>query len=155
MVWFYAAQLVWLYSAGDIERVLEAGTVGETYNIGGGAEMSNLAVIEAICDEVDAAFAADDGLAARFPDAPAAKGEATDRLKTFVTDRPGHDRRYAIDARRIHDELGFTPTRAFRQGLAETLGWYLARESWWRALLDGSYRQWMATNYEARGSSGV
>jgi dTDP-glucose 4,6-dehydratase len=130
-----------------IEATLLRGQVGETYNIGGGAELPNLTVIETLCAAVDAAFAADPGLAARFPDSPAAKGLPTASLKTFVTDRPGHDRRYAIDETKARGELGYAPARTFDQGFAETLGWYLANEGWWRAVMDGSYRDWVATNY--------
>ena len=130
-----------------IEATLLKGRVGETYNIGGGAELPNLTVIETLCAAVDAAFAADPGLAARFPDSPAARGLPTDSLKTFVTDRPGHDRRYAIDETKARAELGYAPARTFHQGFAETLHWYLANEGWWRAVIDGSYRDWVATNY--------
>jgi dTDP-glucose 4,6-dehydratase len=130
-----------------IEATLLKGRVGETYNIGGGAELPNLTVIETLCAAVDAAFAADPALAARFPDSPAAKGLPTASLKTFVTDRPGHDRRYAIDETKARAELGYAPARTFGQGFAETLHWYLANEGWWRAVLDGSYRDWVATNY--------
>ena len=133
-----------------IERVIERGKVGETYNIGGGAELPNLTVIDTLCAAVDAAFAADPALAARFPDAPAAKGNATASLKTTVTDRPGHDRRYAIDETRARAELGYAPQRSFEQGFAATLDWYLGNESWWRGILDGSYRDWVDTNYAAR-----
>lgn len=130
-----------------IEACLRKGRVGETYNIGGGAELPNLTVIETLCAAVDAAFATDPALAARFPDSPAAKGLPTASLKTFVTDRPGHDRRYAIDETKARGELGYAPARTFEQGFAETLHWYLANEGWWRAVLDGSYRDWVATNY--------
>ena len=130
-----------------IEATLLKGRVGETYNIGGGAELPNLTVIETLCAAVDAAFVADPGLAARFPDSPAAKGPPTASLKTFVTDRPGHDRRYAIDETKARAELGYAPARTFDQGFAETLHWYLANEGWWRAVIDGSYRDWVATNY--------
>lgn len=119
-----------------IERVLLAGRPGETYNVGGGQELPNLRVIEEICATVDAAFAADPGLAARFPDAPAATGKASDTLKSFVTDRAGHDRRYAIDERKIRGELGYAPRRTFAEGFAQTLAWYLAHEGWWRPLLN-------------------
>jgi dTDP-glucose 4,6-dehydratase len=133
-----------------IEACLTRGRVGETYNIGGGAELPNLTVIDTLCAAVDAAFAADPALAARFPDAPAAKGLPTASLKTFVTDRPGHDRRYAIDETKARQELGYAPSRSFEQGFAATLAWYLANEGWWRAIMDGSYRDWVATNYAAR-----
>lgn len=133
-----------------IAAVIAKGRVGETYNIGGGAELPNLTVIDTLCSAVDAAFAADAGLTTRFPDAPAARGMATSSLKTTVTDRPGHDRRYAINERRARDELGYTPQRTFAQGFATTLDWYLANEAWWRAILDGSYRDWVAKNYAGR-----
>jgi dTDP-glucose 4,6-dehydratase len=133
-----------------IELVLEQGRVGETYNVGGGAELPNIAVIDAICAEVDAAFAANPDLVRRFPDAPAATGRKSDTLKTYVTDRKGHDRRYAIDERKIRDELGYTPGRSFDEGFAATLAWYLANEDWWRAVMDGSYREWIDRNYAAR-----
>ncbi len=119
-----------------IEKVLLFGKPGETYNIGGGQELPNLHVIEEICATVDRAFAADPSLAERFPDAPAAQGKPSDSLKTFVTDRAGHDRRYAIDETKARGELGYAPRRTFSEGFAQTLAWYLANESWWRPLLD-------------------
>ena len=134
-----------------IEACLLKGRVGETYNIGGGAELPNITVIDTLCAAVDTAFAADPGLAGRFPDAPAATGKPTASLKTFVTDRPGHDRRYAIDETKARAELGYAPARTFEQGFAETLAWYLANEGWWRAVMDGSYRDWVDANYTARG----
>lgn len=147
----------WLHVADHvrgIELVLTGGRPGETYNIGGGQELPNLAVIDAVCDSVDAAFAADPALAGRFPDAPAARGQPSASLKTFVTDRPGHDRRYAIDERKIRDELGYAAARDFREGFAATLAWYLANEPWWRAVMDGSYRDWMDRNYAGRAAQG-
>jgi dTDP-glucose 4,6-dehydratase len=117
-----------------IEATLLRGQPGETYNIGGGAELPNMTVIDTICAEVDRAFAEIDGLAARYPDAPAAKGEATISLKTFVTDRAGHDRRYAIDETKARGELGYVPQRGFEEGLRHTLRWYLDNENWWRSL---------------------
>ncbi len=94
-----------------------------------------MAVIDRVCAIVDRAFADDPALAARFPDAPAARGEPTASLKTFVADRAGHDRRYAIDASKAREELGYAAQRSFDDGLAQTLGWYLANEDWWRPLL--------------------
>jgi dTDP-glucose 4,6-dehydratase len=119
-----------------IELVIEQGRSGETYNIGGGQELPNIQVVEEICRGVDAAFAADPSLAERFPDAPAAKGGSSAELKTYVTDRPGHDRRYAIDETKVRSELGYAPARDFPTGFAETLAWYLANEAWWRPLAE-------------------
>ena len=99
------------------------------------SELPNLTVIEEICRGVDAIFASDPSLAQRYPDALAAKGQPTETLKTFVTDRKGHDRRYAIDETRAREEIGYTPSRDFPTGFAETMQWYLDNEAWWRRLL--------------------
>jgi len=121
-----------------IAACLEKGRNGETYNIGGGQELPNLAVIDEICSAVDVAFEIAPELAQRFPDAPAARGRKSSELKTFVTDRKGHDRRYAIDERKAREELGYSPARDFRDGFSETLAWYLNHEEWWRPLLNRS-----------------
>lgn len=134
-----------------IALVLGGGRIGETYNIGGGEELPNLAVIDAICTSVDRAFSADPKLAQRFPAAPAATGAPSASLKTYVADRPGHDRRYAIDESKIRIELGYAPARDFETGLAATIDWYLANETWWRRVMDGSYRDWIERNYAFRG----
>jgi dTDP-glucose 4,6-dehydratase len=118
-----------------IELCITKGCPGEVYNIGGGRELPNIAVIEEICRGVDAAFARDPSLAKRFPDAPAARGSASETLKSYVEDRKGHDRRYAIDESKARGDLGYAPARDFAEGFATTLAWYLAREDWWRPLL--------------------
>lgn len=127
----------WLYvedHCRGIDAALEHGKPGETYNIGGREELPNMAVIDCICAEVDRAFAEIDGLADRYPQAPAARGRATCELKTFVADRKGHDRRYAIDETRARTELGYVPLHDFATGLRSTLRWYLENEAWWRPL---------------------
>jgi len=120
----------WLY-VGDhcsaIRVVLESGRVGETYNVGGDAEMQNIDVVHAICDLLDARR-------------PRADGQQRASQITYVADRPGHDRRYAIDASKIKSELGWQPAHSFRQGIADTVDWYLDHQDWVQRVLDGSYR---------------
>jgi len=123
-----------------IERVIDHGRPGETYNIGGGAELPNITVVETLCRILDDAFAADPSLATRFPAAPAAHGQPSATLKSYVKDRAGHDRRYAIDETKARGELGYAPSRTFDQGLRETLGWYLDNEDWWSVLTERNGR---------------
>ena len=123
-----------------IELVLDGGRVGETYNIGGNNEWANIDIVTLLCTLVDEFFAADATLAARFPAAMPAQGKASPTLISYVRDRPGHDRRYAIDAAKINTELGYVPAESFESGIRKTLAWYLANEAWWRSILDGSYR---------------
>lgn len=133
----------WLYVDDHnrgIELVIKKGRHGETYNIGGNNEWANLDVVNLLCELIDARFASDENLARRFPDSPCAKGESAKSLITFVTDRPGHDTRYAIDARKITTELGYDPVEDFDSGLSKTVDWYLSNEAWWRSIQDGSYR---------------
>ena len=117
-----------------IEAVLGKGSIGETYCIGGGEELPNVDVIDRICRSVDAAFEENPALAERYPDAPASRGVPSETLKTYVTDRAGHDRRYAIDETKAREELGYKPLRNFDTGLEQTLSWYLSNEDWWRKL---------------------
>ncbi len=133
----------WLHVADHcrgIELVLRKGKAGEVYNIGGRAECENIALVHDLCRIADAAFAADPALSGRFPDSPAAQGRASASLISFVTDRPGHDRRYAIDCGKAERELGFAPSRSLSEGLTQTVVWFLENEPWWRSILDGSYR---------------
>lgn len=130
-----------------IELILEKGRAGEVYNIGGGAESENLRLVETLCRVADAAFREHEDLASRFPDCPAARREKTSSLIRFVKDRPGHDRRYAIDCGKIERELGYRAQVTLEAGLRETLDWYLANEWWWRAVMDGSYQHWIETHY--------
>jgi dTDP-glucose 4,6-dehydratase len=117
-----------------IQLVLEKGRVGETYNIGGGCETSNLEVVRTLCVLLDE-------LVPQSPHAPHAS------LITFVKDRPGHDRRYAIDASKAKTELGYAAQNAFETGLRKTLTWYLENERWWRMLMNEGYHRWMTANY--------
>lgn len=128
----------WLYvedHCRGIDLVLASGAVGESYNIGGNNEWHNLAIVELLCDQLDQRFAADPALAARFPDAPGARGAAARSLIHFVEDRAGHDWRYAIDASRITAELGYAPQETFESGIGRTIDWFLGNEAWWRPLL--------------------
>jgi len=121
--------------------VLEQGSVGETYNIGGNNEWANLNTVKLLCSILDAEFKTDPALAKRFPQSPAAQGKSSDSLITFVTDRLGHDTRYAINAGKITRELGYQPQATFHEGLASTVRWYLQNEVWWQQILDKSYLQ--------------
>ena len=132
----------WLYvtdHCSAIRRVLEAGRLGETYNVGGHNEKPNIEIVRTICALVDEAR----------PD-PAGPRE---RLITYVKDRPGHDRRYAINADKIDNELGWQPAETFETGIRKTIHWYLDHQDWVAAVLSGAYRDWIATNYAERSGS--
>ena len=143
----------WLYvrdHCRGIERVLEKGRVGETYNLGGNAERKNIDVVKSICGHLNKIFGADPKVRERFPKCPAALGADTAELIKFVKDRPGHDRRYAIDATKATLETGYGPSESFETGLLKTIKWYIANEQWWRAVMDGSYRDWIELHYSER-----
>jgi len=132
----------WLF-VGDhcaaIRRVLAAGQVGATYNVGGWNEIANIDIVRGVCRRLDA-----------LRPSPAGPYE---RLIRFVADRPGHDRRYAIDARRIERELGWRPSETFDSGIGKTIAWYLAHAGWVADVQSGAYRDWVATNYAERGGA--
>jgi dTDP-glucose 4,6-dehydratase len=130
-----------------IDAILERGRPGEVYNVGGGAESTNIELIKTLCAIADEAFARDPRLRERFPNSPAARGESAASLITYVRDRPGHDRRYAIDSSKLERELGYTARTRVADGLRSTFDWYLANEPWWRAIMDGSYQRWIETQY--------
>jgi dTDP-glucose 4,6-dehydratase len=130
--------------------VIERGRTGETYNVGGGNERNNRDVVGLICDTIDAAFAADALLASRFPSCPAATAGSCRTLITYVTDRPGHDHRYAIDASKLATEFGSRCSVGFENGLQETVQWYLDHEPWWRDITSGAYQAWIDKNYGFR-----
>ncbi len=130
--------------------VIARGRIGETYNVGGGNERNNRDVVGLICDLIDRAFAADPGLALRFPSCPAANKQSCRTLISYVTDRPGHDHRYAIDATKLARELGERCSIGFEVGLEQTVRWYLDHESWWRDVTSGAYKAWIDKNYGFR-----
>ena len=130
----------WLYvedHCSALCRVLQAGRPGEVYNVGGLNEKPNIDIVHGLCDMLD-----------DLSPAPAAYGIASYRdLITFVTDRPGHDRRYAIDADKIHLELGWSPQETFETGIRKTVEWYLANRAWVEKVTSGEYRQWIEGHY--------
>jgi dTDP-glucose 4,6-dehydratase len=126
----------WLYvkdHCSAIRRVLEAGRLGETYNVGGWNEKANLEVVKTICSILD-------GLR------PKPSGQYADQI-TFVTDRPGHDRRYAIDASKLERELGWKPAETFESGIAKTVQWYIEHPEWIAGVVSGNYRDWLKKQY--------
>jgi dTDP-glucose 4,6-dehydratase len=127
----------WLY-VGDhcaaIRRVLEAGQVGEVYNVGGWNEKANLEVVTTLCDMLDAL-------------SPRVDGRSYREQIAFVADRPGHDRRYAIDARKLERELGWKPAETFESGMRKTVRWYLDHQDWVKDVTSGAYRDWIGKHY--------
>lgn len=143
----------WLHVSDHCEAlmaVIDRGRIGETYNVGGGNERNNRDVVGQICDTIDRAFAGDPTLATRFPSCPAAANGACRSLMTFVTDRAGHDHRYAIDASKLANELGNRSSVNFEDGLVQTIRWYLDQEAWWREVTSGAYKAWIDRNYGFR-----
>ena len=129
----------WLYvgdHCGAIRRVLQAGRVGETYNIGGCNEMPNIEIVKTVCALLDELR-------------PRADGQPYASQIAYVQDRPGHDRRYAIDARKIERELGWRPAETFATGIRKTVQWYLDHPDWVAQVQSGAYRDWVATQYGA------
>ncbi|SOY49109.1 dTDP-glucose 4,6 dehydratase, NAD(P)-binding [Cupriavidus taiwanensis] len=128
----------WLYvrdHCSAIREVLARGRLGETYNVGGWNEKTNLDVVHTLCDLLDEL-------------SPKATGSYRDQI-TFVKDRPGHDRRYAIDARKLERELGWKPAETFESGLRKTVQWYLENQAWVQDVMSGEYRNWVAKQYAA------
>lgn len=122
-----------------VRRVLEAGTTGETYNIGGWNEKPNIEVVRTLCRILD-------------EESPKADGTSYADQITFVKDRPGHDRRYAIDARKIETDLGWKPVETFETGIRKTVRWYLDHQDWVANVASGGYRDWIDTHYGAANS---
>ena len=133
----------WLYvkdHCSAIRRVLEAGRPGETYNVGGWNEKPNIDIVRIVCALLDEMR-------------PRADGQTYAQQITYVKDRPGHDRRYAIDARKIERELGWRPAETFDTGIRKTVAWYLGHADWVEQVQSGAYRDWVSANYSARDNS--
>lgn len=131
----------WLYvedHCAAIRRVLEAGKVGEVYNVGGWNEKPNIEVVKTLCRMLDAKK-------------PRMDGKPYADLITFVEDRPGHDQRYAIDATKLANELGWRPQETFETGIEKTVNWYLENQDWVNNVTSGEYRNWVQTHYTERG----
>lgn len=136
----------WLYvedHARGIDLVLKHGAVGQTYNIGGHNEWANIDVVKLICDLMNKAFSQDSRWIEKYPEALSAASGKAEQLIAFVQDRPGHDRRYAIDATKTGRELGYLPKESFETGIRKTIQWYLENDGWWGRVIDGSYREWV------------
>nr|WP_225776791.1 dTDP-glucose 4,6-dehydratase [Pseudomonas sp. Marseille-Q3773] len=132
----------WLYvkdHCSAIRRVLEAGKTGEVYNVGGWNEKPNLEIVNRVCALLDELR-------------PRADGKPYAEQITYVTDRPGHDRRYAIDARKLERELGWKPAETFESGIRKTVAWYLDNQEWVQNVQSGSYRDWVEKNYAGRSA---
>lgn len=124
-----------------IDAILLSGSPGETYNVGGKCECSNLQLVHTLCEIADGLFRESPRLQSLYPECPASRGEPASSLISFVKDRLGHDRRYAMDSTKIETTLGFSASIALRAGLEDTFQWYLENETWWRAVLDGKHRR--------------
>ena len=140
----------WLHVADHctaIEGAITRGEPGQVYNVGGNSETANIEIVHRLCALADEHFASDAVLRATFPNSPAAAGRPAAELITHVRDRPGHDRRYAIDYRKAHKELGYAPARDLATGLRATFEWFLTNTGWWQALLGRDYKAWVEKNY--------
>ena len=129
----------WLYvedHARGIDKVIHQGRLGECYNIGGINEWANIDIVKLICQLMNEQFAQNPTLATQYPNAIAAKNNNSESLITYVTDRAGHDRRYAIDPTKSNNELSYTPKESFETGIRKTLSWYLNNENWWKKLIN-------------------
>ncbi len=128
----------WLYvkdHCSAIRRVLDAGRLGETYNVGGWNEKPNIEIVDTVCALLDELR-------------PKSDGKSYRAQISYVTDRPGHDRRYAIDARKLERELGWKPAETFDTGIRKTVAWYLANDEWVRNVQSGAYREWVQKQYD-------
>lgn len=140
----------WLYVDDHnlgVDLILHKGIPGETYNIGGNNEWKNIDIVRHMCDLLDKRLNENLELRKRFPNSPASKGQSSQSLITYVRDRAGHDRRYAVNADKITKNLRFSPRETFLSGIRKTVDWFLSNEKWWRAIMDNTYRNWISSNY--------
>jgi dTDP-glucose 4,6-dehydratase len=141
----------WLYvddHAIGIDLIIRKGKRGEPYNIGGINEWANIDIVNLVCDLVDERISNNDELQKQYPNAPTNQGENARDLITYVTDRLGHDRRYAIDPTKSNNEIGYQPKESFETGIKKTVDWYLNNESWWRDVMSGEYQNWIKQQYK-------
>ena len=131
-----------------IELALTKGKSGAVYNIGGNSETTNIHIVRSLCDLLDARLNAHPAYRAAFPASPAFNGSSALQLITHVRDRPGHDRRYAIDYSKASHDLGYAPARNLEIGLGSTVDWYLRQVQWWQDLLGRDYAAWLRKNYD-------
>jgi dTDP-glucose 4,6-dehydratase len=140
----------WLYvddHARGIDLIMRKGRKGESYNIGGINEWANIDIVNLVCDLVDQCLLDDADLQKQFPNAPVCHGKKAKELITYVKDRLGHDRRYAIDPSKSNNEIGYKPAESFETGIKKTVDWYLNNENWWRAVMSGEYQDWIKKQY--------
>ncbi len=140
----------WLYvddHARGIELIMHKGKNGESYNIGGNNEWTNIDIVRLVCQLVDKYLLDNEVLQKKFPDSPVYHGNQSSSLISFVKDRPGHDRRYAIDATKSQTELGYIPQENFETGIEKTIKWYLDNIDWWQNIISGEYQNWMKQQY--------
>jgi dTDP-glucose 4,6-dehydratase len=130
-----------------IELALTRGRPGEVYNVGGNSETTNIEIVRMLCGLVDACLSERSDLRAEFPASPSAQAGSAADLITHVRDRPGHDRRYAINYGKAQREIEYAPARDLTQGLRSTLEWYIANKSWWQALMGRDFTAWVQKNY--------
>lgn len=140
----------WLYvddHARGIDLIMRKGRKGEAYNIGGINEWANIDIVNLVCDLVDQCIQDDPDLQKQFPNSPVCQGKTAKELITYVKDRPGHDRRYAIDPGKSNNEIGYQPVESFETGIKKTVDWYLQNEEWWRSVMSGEYQDWIKKQY--------
>jgi dTDP-glucose 4,6-dehydratase len=135
-----------------IGLALTKGQPGAVYNIGGNSETTNIHIVRTLCDLVDQRLGANSEYRESFPATPIFNGKQAAQLIAHVRDRPGHDRRYAINYSKAARDLGYSPARSLQAGLASTIDWYLRHPEWWQALLGRDYAEWLRTNYDRSGS---